>query len=345
MNTFNEKHLRKQTAPFEKPDNKASSWQLANTLIPFFSLWIAAYMSLSISYILTLAISIINAGFLVRVFIIFHDCCHHSFFSNRRLNKVIGNITGILTFFPYNQWQRSHSIHHATSGNLDKRGVGDIWVMTVYEYVESPKWEKIAYRLYRNPFVMFVLGPIFAFLIQQRFNKKGARRKEKLNTYFTNISIVAIIWALCVFIGWKEFLLVHGPIFIASGIAGIWLFYVQHQFEDSYFEEEGEWSYIQAAVDGSSYYKLPKILQWLTGNIGFHHVHHLNPKVPNYLLEEAHNFNEPLKHVTTITLKTSLQSLKFRLWDEELKKFISFKELKDRTIGKVENIENTSHQE
>lgn len=230
--------------------------------------------------------------------------------------------------FPYEKWKREHSIHHATSGNLDKRGTGDIWVMTVDEYVEASVWGRLAYRLYRNPLVMFGLGPIYLFLVTNRLNRKGPKRKERLNTYLTNVSIVAIYGLLCWAIGWEAFLLVQAPILFVAGSLGIWLFYVQHQFEDSYFENESEWDYVTAAVDGSSYYKLPKILQWVTGNIGFHHVHHLAPRVPNYNLEKAHESTPPLHKATTITLGTSLQSLRFRLFDQKNRRFVSFKEIK-----------------
>ncbi|KAB7706173.1 fatty acid desaturase [Bacillus aerolatus] len=328
MNKENSKQLRKQVAPYEKADTKASVWQIINTVGPFFLIWFLAYQSLSISYLLTLALAVIGAGFMTRMFIIFHDCCHHSFFKNRKANKIVGTITGILTFFPYSQWQHSHSVHHATSGNLDKRGTGDIWVMTVDEYMQASFWQRLSYRLYRNPFVMFILGPIYVFLIENRFNRKGARWNERLNTYLTNVALVTIIALLCWAIGWQAFLLVQGPLFMIAGSAGVWLFYVQHTFEDSYFEEDENWNYVKAAVEGSSFYKLPKLLQWLTGNIGFHHVHHLSPRVPNYQLEEAHNNSLPLQNVPTITLSTSLSSLKFRLWDEQSEKFITFRDVK-----------------
>lgn len=320
-------HLKKQMAPFEKSNTKESVWQLINTILPFIALWFLAYKSLTLSYILTLIIAVIAAGFLVRIFIIFHDCCHHSFFKNRMANKIIGTITGIITIFPYSQWQHDHSVHHATSSNLDKRGVGDIWMLTVDEYMAASSWQKIAYRLYRNPIIMFGLGPIYVFLIKNRFNRKGARTKERMNTHLTNISIVALYGLLCWGIGWEAFLLVQLPIFLISGAAGIWLFYVQHTFEDSYFEEDAEWEYVKAAVEGSSFYKLPKPLQWITGNIGYHHVHHLSPRVPNYKLEAAHNNTKPLQNVPTITLSTSLQSLKFHLWDEKGKRFVTYKEI------------------
>lgn len=321
-------HLKKNVAPFERIDEKASIRQLFNTLLPLLALWYGAYLSLSVSYWLTLPIVIVAAGFMVRAFILFHDCCHQSFFKSRTANDILGTILGVVTLVPYQQWKHSHSIHHSTSGNLDKRGIGDLRIMTVEEYKASSLWSRLGYRLYRNPLVMFGLGPFGVFLIQYRFNRRGARRKERLNTYLTNV-LIAGLYALLVWaIGWQAFLMIQGPIFFLSGSLGIWLFYVQHQFEDSYFEHEDEWSYVQAAVEGSSYYKLPRPLQWITGNIGFHHVHHLSPKVPNYNLEKAHDASIPLQKATTITIGESLKSLRFRLWDERSKTFIGFKDLK-----------------
>jgi acyl-lipid omega-6 desaturase (Delta-12 desaturase) len=333
MATHNAKELRKQVAPYENSNTKASIIQMLNTIVPFLAFWFLAYQSLSISYLLTLAFAVLAAGFMIRIFIIFHDCTHHSFFKNRKANKIVGTLTGVLTLFPYSQWGHEHSVHHATSSNLDKRGTGDIWVMTVDEYLAAPLLQKLAYRMYRNPLVMFVLGPIYLVLITNRFNRKEARLKERLNTYLTNVLIFGISALLIWAIGWEAFLMVEGPIFFIAGMFGIWLFYVQHTFEDSYFEADKEWEYVKAAVEGSSFYKLPKVLQWITGNIGYHHVHHLSPRVPNYKLEEVHNNTEPLQNVPTITLATSLTSLRFRLWDEKSKQFISFKEVKSLQQG------------
>jgi len=297
-------------------------------LLPLLALWIAAYLSLSVSYWLTLPIMVGASGFMVRSFILFHDCCHQSFFKSRWANDILGNILSVVTLVPYQQWKNTHSIHHSTSSNLDKRGIGDMWILTVNEYIASPLWRRVAYRIYRNPLVLFGVGPIVVFLIQYRFNRKGAKRKERMNIYVTNalivVSYMLMVWA----IGWQAFLMIQGPIFLISGSIGIWMFYIQHQFEDSYFENEEEWSYVRAAVEGSSYYKLPILLQWITGNIGFHHVHHLSPKVPNYNLEKAHNASLPLQKATTITIRHSLKSLSFRLWDEHNKVFIGFKDLK-----------------
>ncbi|MEH7515800.1 fatty acid desaturase [Gottfriedia acidiceleris] len=328
MSKENQKNLRKQIIPYEKSILKASIWQMINTFIPFIFLWYLAYKSTSISVVLTIFIDIVAALFLIRIFIIFHDCCHQSFFKNKTANKVLGTITGVVTLFPFSQWKHSHSIHHATSGNLDKRGIGDMWVLTVEEYVAASFWTKVQYRLYRNPLIMFGLGPIYIVLISNRFNTKNAKLKERLNTYLTNILIVGVSALFCYTIGWENYLLVEGPIFFISAVLGIWLFYVQHQFEDTYFEEDTNWEYVKAAVEGSSFYKLPKLLQWITGNIGYHHVHHLSPRVPNYNLESVHNNTLPLQNVPTITLKTSLTSLKFKLWDEETKQFVGFKDIK-----------------
>ncbi|BCB02626.1 fatty acid desaturase [Bacillus sp. KH172YL63] len=331
----NIKTLKKEVAPYEKSTMKESIWQLINTLGPFFLLWFLAYQSLSVSYWLALIPIVIAAGFLTRIFIIFHDCTHYSFFKSRRANRTVGTAMGVLTLFPFDQWGHDHAVHHATSGNLDKRGTGDIWTLTVEEYIAAPIRTRLAYRFYRNPFVMFILGPIYVFLLKNRFNRKNARKKEKMNTYLVNVIIVTLIALLCVALGWQEFLLVQGSIFMISGSIGIWLFYVQHTFEDSYFEEDKEWQYVLAAVEGSSFYKLPKIMQFLTGNIGYHHVHHLSPRVPNYKLEEAHKNTEPLQNVPTISLATSLKSLRFKLWDEDNKTFVSFRGINSTAKSKA----------
>lgn len=322
------KQLHKNVAPFAKSDLKKSIIQLINTVPPIFILWFLAYQSLSVSIWLTIGIAVIAAGFVVRTFIIFHDCTHGSFFKNKKANDIVGTITGILTLFPYEKWKREHAIHHASSSNLDKRGIGDIWVMTVEEYMEASKWERFKYRAYRNPLVMFGLGPLYLVLITGRINRKDARSKERNNTYLTNVALVALYAFMIWLVGWQAFLIVQGSIMFVAAALGIWLFYIQHTFEDSYFEEESEWDYVKAAVEGSSYYKLPKVLQWATGNIGFHHVHHLAPRVPNYNLELAHESTPPLHKATTITIKTSLESLRYKLYDPANKRFITFKEVK-----------------
>lgn len=345
MSKQNQLNLKKQIAPFEQSNTSTSVKQLFNTIPPFILLWVAAYLSLDMSYWLSLGFAILASGFVIRTFIIFHDCCHQSFFKNRKANDIVGTICGIITMFPYEQWKRSHSIHHATSSNLNKRGTGDIWILTVEEYLQASPWLRLKYRLYRNPIVMFGLGPIFLFFITNRLNRKGARKKERINMYITNVSILAVYAALIFGIGWQAFLMIQGPILFIAGSLGIWLFYVQHQFEDSYFENEEHWDYVKAAIDGSSYYKLPKVLQWVTGSIGFHHVHHLSPKVPNYHLEMVHDQTPALQQATTITVTSSLKALNFRLWDESSKTFISFHEVKPRLKQMVSQKSQPSFQE
>ncbi|WP_214883782.1 MULTISPECIES: fatty acid desaturase [unclassified Exiguobacterium] len=320
--------LRKHVSPFEKSDIRISVRQMINTILPFLVSWFLAYQLLSVSIFLTLPFTLIAAGFVVRMFIIFHDCTHGSFFKNKKANAIVGTITGVLTLFPYEKWKREHAIHHASSGNLDKRGVGDIWVMTIEEYIEASKWMRLKYRLYRHPLVMFGLGPLWLILVTSRFNRKDARKKERQNTYIINISLVVLYSALIYLIGWQAFLVVQGTTMFIAGVLGIWLFYVQHTFEDSYFEDEQEWDYVKAAIEGSSYYELPKVLQWVTGNIGFHHVHHLSPRVPNYHLEKAHTSTPPLQRATTIGLFSSLKSLRYKLYDENNKTFVTFRDVR-----------------
>ncbi|WP_214685370.1 MULTISPECIES: fatty acid desaturase [unclassified Exiguobacterium] len=320
--------LRKHVSPFEKSDIRISVRQMINTILPFLVSWFLAYQLLSVSIFLTLPFTLIAAGFVVRMFIIFHDCTHGSFFKNKKANAIVGTVTGVLTLFPYEKWKREHAIHHASSGNLDKRGVGDIWVMTIEEYIEASKWTRLKYRLYRHPLVMFGLGPLWLILVTSRFNRKDARKKERQNTYLINISLVVLYSALIYLIGWQAFLIVQGTTMFIAGVLGIWLFYVQHTFEDSYFEDEQEWDYVKAAIEGSSYYELPKVLQWVTGNIGFHHVHHLSPRVPNYHLEKAHTSTPPLQRATTIGLFSSLKSLRYKLYDANNKTFVTFREVR-----------------
>ena len=326
------KNWTKEIIPFQKPNTGKGLWQLTNTIVPFLGLWCLAYLSLSVSIWITMALVILASGFFMRIFIIFHDCCHHSFFKSRKANEVVGIITGILTFFPYHQWKYEHSVHHATSGNLNQRGTGDMWTMTVNEYTESSPLQRIVYRLYRNPLVMFGLGPLHLFLNQYRFNRRGAGRKERINTHVTNFTLAGLLGILCFVLGWKGVLLVEGPILYLSGMVGIWLFYVQHQFEHTYFEKADNWNYASAALQGSSFYKLPKVLQWMTGNIGFHHVHHLGPRVPNYSLQRAHENIPVLKNTPYVSLLSGLRSLSYRLWDENNNRFVGFEEIEKTNL-------------
>jgi omega-6 fatty acid desaturase (delta-12 desaturase) len=320
--------LRKHVSPFEKADIKASVRQMINTTLPFLVLWFLAYETLKLSVFLAIPLAILAAGFFLRMFIIFHDCTHGSFFKNKKANAIAGTITGILTLFSYEKWKREHSIHQASSGNLDKRGVGDIWVMTIEEYIEASRFTRLKYRLYRTPLVIFGLGPLLLILVSSPFYRKDARKIERIKTHVINTSLVALYCILFYFIGWQAFLIIQGTTMFTAGVLGIWLFYVQPMFEDSYFEDESEWDYVKAAIEGSSYYELPKVLQWVTGNIGFHHVHHLSPRVPKYHLEKAHVSTAPLQKATKSGLFSSLKSLRYELYDAKNRTFVTFQDIK-----------------
>jgi len=317
-------------AEHRKPVLRSSVWQLVNSVIPYLALWGLMIWTLHISYWITLALAVLAAGFLVRIFIIFHDCGHGSFFRTRRANRLTEFVTGVLTFTPYRQWRHKHALHHATSGDLDRRGTGEIWTMTVREYLESSRWKRLSYRLARNPLVLFGLAPFYVFLVQQRFPSRAVGKRERRGVYWTNGALLAIVVLMSLTIGIKAYVLIQLPIITLAAAAGVWLFYVQHQFEDVQWERRADWDYVQAALRGSSFYKLPKVLQWFTGNIGFHHIHHLSPAIPNYNLERCHKETPVFQQVKPVTLWCSLKSLSFRLWDEQRRKLVGYRRL--RTI-------------
>jgi len=317
--------LLKILTSYQQPDTRKSFWQLANTILPYIALWAFMFLSLGVSYWLTLALSIPTAGFMVRSFIIFHDCGHGSFFKSRRANEIAGIITGILTLTPWTRWWHDHAVHHATAGDLDRRGVGDVYVMTLKEYRESSWWKKLGYRLMRNPFNMFFIGGPFIFAIINRFSIPGTGKRERQSVFWTNLALAIIIMTLCITQGWKAYLLVQLPVLFLGSATGIWLFYVQHQFEGVYWKRHDEWNFFEAGLKGSSYFKLPRILQWFTGNIGFHHIHHLSSKIPNYRLNECLRENAVLQNPPTLTLKTSLKSLRLRLYDEDAQQLVGWK--------------------
>jgi omega-6 fatty acid desaturase (delta-12 desaturase) len=318
---------------YQQPSLRRALGQLANTLVPYAALWYFMYLSLNVSYWLTAALVVLAAGFLVRLFIIFHDCGHGSFFRSRRANDIVGFITGVLTFTPYHQWRWEHSIHHASAGDLDRRGTGDVWTLTVQEYLEASRWKRFAYRLARNPVVLFLLAPLYLFLIQQRFPAPKSPRRERLSVLWTNLALVAMGAGLSAMFGFKTYLVLQVSLIALAGTAGIWLFYVQHQFEGVYWERDEQWDYCAAALQGSSFYKLPKVLQWFSGNIGFHHIHHLSPRIPNYNLERCHQAEPLFQTVKPVTLLSSLKSLTFRLWDEQQRRLVSFRALKRQRPG------------
>jgi len=315
-------------ARYQKPAIGPSLWQTVDTLVPYAVLWYLMYLSLAVSYWLVLPLAIVVGGFLVRVFIIHHDCGHGSFFKSRKANDIMGFITGVLTFTPYYHWRWEHAAHHATSGDLDRRGQGDIWTLTVQEYLESSRWKRFAYRLARNPMVLFVLAPLYMFLIKHRFPKAAAGRRERHSVYWTNLAVLGVAAGLSWVFGIKAYVLLQLTVTMVAGSAGVWLFYVQHQFEGVYWERSGEWDYTTAALQGSSFYKLPKVLQWFSGNIGFHHIHHLSPRIPNYHLEKCHRADPLFQTVKPVTLVSSLRSFTFRLWDERRRKLVGYGHLR-----------------
>ena len=305
-------------------DPLKSWWQLINSVIPYLGLWAAMIWSLQISYWITLLLSIFAAGFLVRIFIIFHDCGHASFFKSQRLNRTVGVILGLLAFTPYHKWHHDNKEHHATVGNLDKRGTGDVKTLTMEEYLKRSKWNKFRYRIYRHPVFLFGIAPFLVFVLQNRLTKKYMNRKEQWYLHLTNLALITAILLSMWAIGWKEYLLIQLPVLYISAMHGLWLFYVQHQYENVVWKRSHEWNYKDIALEGSSYFKLPIILQWFTGNIGFHHIHHLSPRIPNYKLPICYKENPIFQAVQPITFFSSLRSLKLRLWDEKKNKLVGF---------------------
>jgi len=317
---------------YQRPSLGRSIWQIVNTIGPYVGLWYLMYLSLSVSYWLTVPLVILSAGFMVRTFIIFHDCGHGSFFESRRANDTLGFITGVLAFAPYYLWRWEHSIHHASAGDLDRRGTGDVWTLTVQEYLEASRWKKFAYRLARNPVFLFVIAPTFLFLVRHRFVLGNPSRRERMSVHWTNLALVCIAAGLSAVFGLKTYLLLQLSIVVLASSAGVWLFYVQHQFEGVYWARREDWDYADAALQGSSFYKLPKILQWFSGNIGFHHIHHLSPAIPNYHLPKCHDAEPLFQQVKPITLVTSLKSFGYRLWDEQRGRLVGYRHL--RTLRK-----------
>jgi omega-6 fatty acid desaturase (delta-12 desaturase) len=283
--------------------------------------------SVRISPWLTVLLAFPTAGFMVRTFIIFHDCGHGSFFKSKRANAIVGNITGVLTFTPYQRWRRDHAIHHATAGNLDKRGTGDVSTWTVEEYLEAPWYKKFGYRVMRNPVILFTIGAVLTFTIFQRFPLASKGKRERASVWWTNLALVVIITLLVWLFGWKTYLFVQLLVTLLGTSVGVWLFYVQHNFEGTYWERQEHWDYFVASMRGSSFYKLPAVLQWFSGNIGFHHIHHLSAKIPNYNLPKCYKEN-PIFQIKPITLLSSFKAMRLRLWDEKNKRMVGWEALK-----------------
>jgi omega-6 fatty acid desaturase (delta-12 desaturase) len=321
---------RETLAPYAKPRVGRSALDLATSVVPYVALFALAYLALDVSYLLTLAIAVPAAGFLLRTYILFHDCTHGSFMPTKRGNTWLGIGLGLFVYSTYHAWRHDHAIHHATAGDLDRRGKGDVPVYTVAEYEAMPRRQRIGYRLFRNPLVMFGLGPIWALVVNPRLTKPDMRPRMKRSVHLTNLAVVVMVAGLCWLLGWKEFLLVQAPIAWLAGSAGVFMFYVQHQFEDVYWEKSGSWSYADAALQGSSYLKLPKLLQFFTGNIGLHHIHHLSARIPNYNLQRAHDENPRFHDVPTLSLWDGFRSTRLKLFDEERGRLVTWAEARKR---------------
>jgi omega-6 fatty acid desaturase (delta-12 desaturase) len=322
---------------YRTPDVRRSLWQLADTAVPFAALWVGMLLAVERAYWLTLLLAVPAAAFLIRLFIIQHDCGHGSFLRSARASNALGFVLGVLTLTPYGYWRRVHAIHHASSGNLERRGFGDIDTLTVREYAGRSRWQRLGYRLYRNPLVLFGIGPVYQFAVKHRLPMIVPRswKRERRSIHWTNLALALTVTAMVLVIGARRFLLVQVPITLLASSLGVWLFYVQHQFRDTYWEHEPAWDFVAAGLRGSSYYALPRVLQWLTGSIGLHHIHHLNSRIPNYRLQECLEENPALQHVARLSLWRSLQCIFLKLWDEEQGRLVGYRSARRLAAGGV----------
>jgi acyl-lipid omega-6 desaturase (Delta-12 desaturase) len=328
-------------APYRDPSSARSLFEIAITFLPFAGLWILAWTAVSLGrWELSLLPSLLAAGLLVRLFMIQHDCGHGAFFRHRLANDWVGRVLGVLTLTPYDAWRRAHAAHHAGAGNLARRGIGDIDTLTIAEYRALTFWGRLGYRFYRHPLVMFGLGPAYLFVLRHRFplGRAGTRRQDWQSAMATNLAVAALVAGLIWLVGTGPFLLVQLPITLAAGAIGVWLFYVQHQFEETYWAENGEWCPEEAALRGSSHYHLPGVLRWLTANIGLHHVHHLASRIPYYRLPRVLRDHPELAGASRLTLWQSLGCVRLALWDDTQKRLVSFREARQKPDGRSCNL-------
>lgn len=317
-------------ARYRKPVLWRSATQLVTTAVPFALLWLVMLWSLEAGYWLTLLLAVPAALFFVRMFMLQHDCGHGSFFRSRRANDAVGSVLGVLTLVPYAYWRRTHAVHHATSGNLETRSFGDIDTLTVREYLSRSQLKRLLYRLYRHPLVLLLIGPAYQFILKHRFPVDTPRTwtREWTSVHWTNLGLVALVAGLGWAVGLDRFLLVHLPITLIAGSMGVYLFYVQHQYEDTYWRYRETWNYHAAGLEGASHLVMPKVLQWFTANIGLHHVHHLCSRIPNYHLQRCFDENPALHRVTRLTLWESVKTLRLTLWDEDETRLVGFRDLR-----------------
>jgi acyl-lipid omega-6 desaturase (Delta-12 desaturase) len=318
--------LRSDLGSYAKPDVLRSVLDLGTSVLPYFVLSLAMYWLLDVSYLLALLVAVPAGGFLLRTYILFHDCTHGSFLPTKRANLWVGRVLALIVVSPFSAWRHNHAVHHATAGDLDRRGVGDVPTWTVAEYNSASRRARIGYWLFRHPLVMFVFGPIWAMLIGPRLVTRSQRPRIRRSVLWTNLALVLVVAGFCALIGWRDFLIVWAPPAFLAAAAGVFLFYVQHQFEDVYWENGDGWSYSDAALRGSSYLKLPRVLQFFTGNIGLHHVHHLSTRIPNYKLQRAHNDNPIFHGARVLTLGEGVKTVRLKLWDEASGRLVTFRQ-------------------
>jgi acyl-lipid omega-6 desaturase (Delta-12 desaturase) len=311
-------------APHARPRLGRSLLDIATSVLMYLGLLVAMYFLRGVSIWLVLAVSVPAAGFLVRTYIVFHDCAHGNFLPWRKANEWLGAACGLLVWTPFQRWRHQHALHHASSGDLDRRGGGDILTLTVAEYRALPRNRRLGYRLLRNPIVMLGIGPIWAMMLGPRFPSRSERPRTRRSVLRTNLALATTIGLACWLVGWENFLLIEMPSALLAGSVGVWLFYVQHQFEDAYWQNSDSWTYDEAALRGSSYLRLPKVLQFFTGNIGLHHVHHLSTRIPNYNLQRAHDAHPAFRQVPTLSIWDGIRCLRLKLWDQELGRLVTF---------------------
>jgi omega-6 fatty acid desaturase (delta-12 desaturase) len=315
---------RERLAPYAEPHAGRSMLDVATSAVPYLALTVLTYLLLQVSWVFAVVLAVPAAGFLLRTFIVFHDCSHGSFSPSRKVNKWVGVGCGLLVYTPFHSWRHEHAVHHATAGDLDHRGMGDVDTITVDEYRALSRPGRLGYRLMRNPAVLLVLGPLWSLLLEPRLVPAWARERFWRQIIATDIALVVIIGGLCALVGWQDVLLAQLPCAMLAGAAGVWLFYVQHQFEDVYWERHDDWRFADSALRGSSHLKLPKVLQFFTGNIGLHHVHHMHPRIPNYNLQRAHNEIPEFESAPTITFWDGIRTLRLKLYDEQRGRLVGF---------------------
>lgn len=324
---------RRAIEPFIGPDARRASFQLVTTLALLAGFVTTIHLVHPTSIALALLLALPTAGLLVRTFIFMHDCAHGSFFASRALNDGVGRVTGVLTLTPFAQWRRDHALHHASSGDLDRRGHGDVPTLTVREYLAKSRRNRLLYRTIRHPLSLLLGGPVH-LIVGQRFRgkSKATAARQVASVWWTNAAIAALVVTALVTVGWKSLLLAYALPYYLAAMAGVWLFYVQHQFEDAYWESHARWNYVDAALRGSSHLRLPRVLQWFTGSIGLHHVHHVAPRIPNFRLQSCHDAAPLFARSPVITLSSGMAALRLALWDEDRGRLVRFRDVNHQTF-------------